>query len=203
MSGQTPSDSASEKRKLRKRLLALRDGLSPERRAADSAKICERLCGLAAYRQARTVALFAAFRSEVDLDPAIERALAEGKRVLLPITILAERKLRFYAVDSLSGLLRGAYDIREPDPRKGPLVPYEEIELVVTPGAGFDESGGRIGYGGGFYDAVLDATAGKAPAAAVAFDCQIVDQVPAETHDRPVDLIVTPTRLIEARRKRG
>ena len=84
-----------------------------------------------------------------------------------------------------------------PEPREGlEPVPPSRIDAVVVPGAAFDLDGQRCGYGGGFYDTYLPQTRPSVPRVALAFEAQIVDDIPCEPHDLPVTAIVTETRVI-------
>ena len=191
-----PAEVQRVKRDFRKRMVSLRDALPAETRAAASWAIQGRLAAWEPYRAARRIALFAAMRSEVDTGPIIEHALAAGKEVCLPVSDVAARVLRFHPIAALADLAPGAYGIREPDPQGREPVDPATFDLIATPGAAFDEGGGRIGYGGGYYDRVLERAAPRATVVALAFDVQVVLEVPAEPHDRRVGWIVTETRRI-------
>jgi len=81
-------------------------------------------------------------------------------------------------------------------PQQCKAIPVENIDLAIIPGVAFDERGGRIGHGTGFYDKFipgLDVTTRKV---ALAFECQIVSQIPMEPHDRYIDIIITEERII-------
>ncbi len=95
-------------------------------------------------------------------------------------------------IRSLDDLVPGYRGIREPVRR----VPGPVIDLAFVPGVAFDARGRRLGYGGGFYDRFLAAIAPGAPAVGYCFDAQVVEEVPAEAHDRRVEAIVTEQRVI-------
>ena len=98
--------------------------------------------------------------------------------------------------DLRSDLIAGRWDI--PEPRPGlPLVDPATIDVVIVPGSAFDRAGGRMGYGGGFYDTFLTRLRPDARRIGIGFDLQVVERVPREAHDLCVDLIVTETRAIE------
>ena len=123
----------------------------------------------------------------------IGRALAEGKRVALPK--VKGMELELYEIGNFDlDVAPGAWGI--PEPEHGRPVKIEDIGLIVVPGAAFDESGNRIGYGAGFYDKLLLSYRGRT--AALAFELQIVTAVPADPHDIPVQKIVTEKRVIDA-----
>jgi 5-formyltetrahydrofolate cyclo-ligase len=104
----------------------------------------------------------------------------------------------YRVTDPATDLVPGAWGI--PEPREGlEEVPAERMDVVVVPGAAFDAAGRRCGYGGGFYDAYLPLTRAGVPWVALAFEAQLVDELPCEPHDLAVGAIVTETRLIRAR----
>jgi 5-formyltetrahydrofolate cyclo-ligase len=178
---------------LRKQALAARDRLSPDERKTKSAEIEERLFSLPEFRNARTVLFFASFRSEVETLPMVRRALANGKRVVLPKVRRSDLEL-FEVHDVERDIAPGAWGI--PEPRESRPVRVEDIDLIVVPGAAFDERGNRIGYGAGFYDKLLPLYRGRT--VALAFELQMVSAVPAAAHDIPVHMIVTEKRVIDA-----
>lgn len=180
------------KNDLRKQVLTARDRLAPGERTAKSREIGERLFALPEFGTARTVLFFASFRSEVETVPMIRRALAEGKRVVLPKVAGAELEL-FEIADYAEDVAPGAWGI--PEPKSARPVKLADIDLVVVPGAAFDLHGNRIGYGAGFYDKLLPGFRGLT--AALAFELQIIASVPASAHDVPVKKIVTETRIVK------
>ncbi len=137
---------------------------------------------------------FASFRSEVETAPMIRKALASGKRVILPKVAGKELSL-FEIKDFDKDVAPGAWGI--PEPRERFPARLDEVGLIIVPGAAFDERGNRIGYGAGFYDKLL--LAFKKPTVAVAFEVQIVHSVPIDSHDVPVQKIVTEKRVITAK----
>lgn len=183
------------KNELRKQVLAARDGLMPEERKKKSRDIETRFFALHEYRIASSVLFYASFRSEVETHAMIRRALAEGKRTMLPK--VAGKQLALFEIRSFDAdLSPGAWGI--PEPRETAPVDLRDIDLIVVPGAVFDEQGNRLGYGAGFYDKLVAGCTG--PTVALAFELQVVPHVPAETHDVPVKKIVTEKRIITAQR---
>lgn len=182
----------ADKRALRKRILALRDGLDPDTRAQRSAAVRDRLMALDVYRAAGTVHLFVPFGSELDTRPLLTELWAREARAVLP-RVAPDRQLEHLIVRSWDELEPGAYGIPEPV-AACPAVDPGQVDLICVPGVAFDAQGGRLGYGGGFYDNFLGAC--PAPRVALAFDLQIVEAVPREAHDLKVDTIVTERRLI-------
>jgi len=159
-----------------------------------SAEIENRLFRLPEFRSASVVMLFASFQSEVETHHLIRRALAEGKRVVLPKVKGKDLELR--EIENFDrDVSPGAWGIPEPD--HGRRAELREVGLIVVPGAVFDERGNRVGYGGGFYDKLLASYPGMT--IALAFELQIIPSVPADPHDIPVKKIVTEKRIIEAK----
>jgi 5-formyltetrahydrofolate cyclo-ligase len=189
----------SEKKKaLRKKILVLRDALTPEERIKKSRVIKSFLFSLPEFIQAKMVMFFISFRSEVLTEEMIKEAIALKKKVVVPVTDLQHRWLKISELkDYDKDLFLSTYGILEPKKEKVKEVRPDEIDLVVAPGSVFDERGRRIGYGGGYYDRLLRELKQETKIAALAFELQIVDEVPAEQdRDIPVDLIITEERVI-------
>ena len=180
---------------VRKQALAVRNTMPPDERKAKSREIEERLFSLLEFTSAHVIMFFAAIRSEVDTIPMIRRALTGGKRVVLPKVMggdLGLIEIRDFDQD----VSPGAWGI--PEPRESQAIKLEEIDLILVPGAAFDEHGNRLGYGAGFYDKLLSGFTKMT--VAPAFEAQIVPQIPADPHDIPVKKIVTEKRVIIAQR---
>lgn len=141
-----------------------------------------------------TVLAFASFGAEIPTDPLLEALLGTGHRVLLPY-VEAGGVMRAAALTSLRDLVPGYRGIREPAVRE----PVEAVDAALVPGVAFDETGGRLGHGGGFFDRYLETIAPVVPIVGLCFDVQIVNEVPREPHDRSVDVIVTERRVIRCR----
>jgi 5-formyltetrahydrofolate cyclo-ligase len=180
------------KRALRRRIKDWRDSLAPMEREAMSERVALRVFDLPAFHRARTVLTYAAFGSEVATDLITARVLAEGKRLVLP-RVSAERLVLHRIDDLKADLVAGVWGIPEPDPER-PVVAPEEVDLFLLPGVAFDPGGTRLGYGRGYFDRALEGAPGAK--VALAFDGQVVDQVPAGRGDVPVDFVVTPTRVV-------
>jgi 5-formyltetrahydrofolate cyclo-ligase len=182
------------KDQIRKKVLDARHRLAPEKRRALSAEIENTLFGLPEFRSAPLVMLFASFQSEVETHHMIRRALAEGKRVVLPK--VRGKDLELIEIGNFDrDVSPGAWGIPEPD--QGKRIGLHEVGLIVVPGAVFVGRGNRVGYGGGFYDKLLASYPGMT--VALAFELQILPAVPADLHDIPVKKIVTEKRIIEVK----
>jgi 5-formyltetrahydrofolate cyclo-ligase len=182
------------KRDVRRIVLAARDALGEAERTPRSAAIHERFLALPEVERAGTVMLFWSFGSEVSTPPLIERLHARATRVALP-RIRGPRDLEVVGFAPADPVRETSFGAREPT--GGPVLDPSSIDLVVTPGVAFDRTGGRIGYGGGFYDRFLLVTRPGVPRVSLAFDLQVLDvPLPAGAFDLRVDLIVTETRTV-------
>ncbi len=190
-------DVGNRKKKLRKKIIALRDNLPLEEREKKSKSIHTRLFSLPEFVSANTLAFYVSFKSEVLTETMIRKSLSLGKVVVVPITDLANRRLKLSRIiDYTDDLTPGTWGILEPKPDRIKLIALEEMDLVITPGLVFDKKVSRIGYGGGFYDGLLKSLQKEKVSEAVAFELQMVEEVPVDNRDEPVDIIVTEKRVI-------
>lgn len=183
---------ASQK-ELRRQILAARDRLSAAEIEEKSAAITERLFRMEVFRDCRAVMFYASFRSEVQTRAAISRCLKSGVRLALPLSMPASRELQPRVVNDLALDLRSGYcGIAEPDPDKTGVMEAAAIEAVIVPGSVFDSRGGRLGYGGGFYDRFLTRETPGALRIGLAFALQVVPgELPLAEHDQRLDYLVT------------
>jgi 5-formyltetrahydrofolate cyclo-ligase len=193
---------------LRDRMKRVRRALGPENRAARSAKIAERVAAMPEWTRATTVALFVPMRMEVDVGLLERRARTEGKRVAAPrmtppedgAPIHAWRLVLHEWADGAE-LIESGHMVREVA-ATAPIVPHDTVDLVIVPALALDVRGARIGYGAGHYDALLP-TCTRATRVGVAFDFQLLAEIPEEEGDARVHWIVTDDRAIEADRDRA
>lgn len=185
------------KQRLRGRILAMRDNLPAPARDIASRALVERIKALPSFLAARRVLLTLPFRSEWNTRPLAEAALRAGKSVAVPRVDRSARMLILHDVADLDrDIVPGYLGIPEPRLDRPPVAP-SSIDWALVPGAAFDASGRRLGYGGGFYDRLLPLLRDDVPRIVGAFDLQLVDEVPAGPHDAKVDLIATESRTIE------
>jgi 5-formyltetrahydrofolate cyclo-ligase len=185
---------------LRARLLAGRAALGADQRACASIEICSRVRSLPELVGVRAVLGFAAFGSEVDVDPLLADLRRRGVEVHLP-WVEGERLHVAAVADPSTDLVAGWRGVREPRDRRP--VALERLEAVIVPGLAFDRRGARLGYGGGHFDRLLGGLRRGTALIGVAFDPQIVDSLPTQPHDRPVDLVVTERRILRPRLPRA
>lgn len=182
------NERTSAKATLRKRLRAERAGQDAATIQSASNRIMERLSAL--VRPGATVAVYAPLPHEVQLD-ANALLAAGAARVAWP-RIGADRSMAFFAGGSLRPT--GSWGIREPDP-VDPVAP-DQFDAVIVPGLAFTTRGERLGMGAGHYDRFLPQLRPGVPRWAVAFDWQVLPELPVEPHDALVSHVVTELRLI-------
>jgi 5-formyltetrahydrofolate cyclo-ligase len=183
---------------IRKRIMAAREQLQPEARAAHSATITERLLQLHEYHQADTVLGYMNFGAEYASELWVRQVLADGKKLSLPRVNRHTNQLDLYWVDDLENQLEpGMWGIDEPVvERCERLAALNEVEFVLLPGVAFTRDGVRLGYGGGFYDKLLARMSHRPLLVAAAFALQIVEQIPQEATDLKVERIITEQESI-------
>ena len=187
-------DMLADKKVLRREMLARRRALSTAERTRASKMICARVQALTVLQEARTMMLYASTEEEINLYPLMEVLLTEGRRIVLP-EITGRGVMEARELPAMDALTDGTFGILSPDPMRGNIVAPEEIDVIIVPGAAFDENGGRLGLGGGYYDRFLP-RAGNAVRLVLAFDFQIVPDVPMGAQDARVDVILTERRMI-------
>ena len=186
-----------DKKLLRREGMARRRGLTAGQRQEKSAAIAERLIHAELFRQAESVFCYISMENEVHTEAVLEAALAAGKAVSIPYVLDKAKGLMCAAqLQDMADLVAGEYNIPTLPPEK--VVPVEPaaIDLVIVPGSAFDRAGHRIGMGGGYYDRFLQQAAG-AVRAAVAYECQLFDNIAADEHDQPMDYIFTEKTVYE------
>ncbi len=182
------------KEQLRRSVRRVRDSIASDAAAEAAEAAARHLLALPPVAAARTVALYAAVRGELDPTPAGRALAARGVRLVYPRVLDSERRLTFHLVATAPGraeLHPGAFGILEPL-ATAPLVPLDAIDVFVVPGLAFDLSGARLGWGHGFYDRTL-AQAPAAPRVGYCYACQILPHVPHERDDIPMHHLVTET----------
>ncbi len=186
------------KRSLRSQLLAHRRALQHEVWLSSSHAAQHNLLSLEEYANAGCIALYAAAHNETDTRLIMAAAVQAGKRVLYPAVCGHRMVLRH--VERIEELQEGAFGILEPCPT-GVDHHADEADLIIVPGVAFDLSGHRIGYGKGFYDRFLQHPGRTAHLVGLCHDFQVVDNpLPVDTHDIPMEIIVTDKRIIQIKK---
>lgn len=184
---------------LQERKKALREQAHANRNAQTdkdelSRKICDAFMALPEYQKARTVLFYVDVRSEVRTRHSLPTALTHGKKIVVP-WCNDQGELELFHLESMEELATGMYKILEPkeELRRLPskVVPVEELDLVQVPGVAFDRTGARMGHGKGYYDKLLEHARPDTPLVALAFECQLFDEIPTAEHDVFMDMVIT------------
>ena len=178
------------KRALRLAMIARRLDVSREEAEAAARMAAAQLVTTLEFSEAPRIALYAATADELGTRPSFELARRAGKTCMFP-RIRSGRRLSFHAIAAWHELRRGRHGILEPE-AAAPGLDLEPSDLVLVPGLAFDPAGQRLGRGGGYYDATFPPGAEGAPRLfGMAYEFQVVEAVPHDSHDRRMDAIVS------------
>ena len=188
----------TDKASLRRYFSDLRRGLTPDERHAAETAMYEKLFSLPAWREAPVICGYVSVRGELNTDPILRRAAAEGKTVALPVTVTgaAEGRMVFRALPNgdFSRLTPARFGIPEPDEACPSLTGKDLTHaLILIPALAFDENGYRLGYGGGYYDRFLSfLREAEIPHTAVGLTYAVcrAATLPRNAHDIPVHIIL-------------
>ena len=178
------------KKKQRTGVLKARDALPAKARAAASATVCEKLLSLEAYRSAKTIFLFRAFRSELDLSRFAAQAKRDGKTLVYPY---CPDRIHMIALKPGEAWKLDRFGIPVPVPEQSTVMDPADIDLVLCPCVAFDRDGRRLGMGAGYYDRFLPQCR-NAVKILIAFEAQRLDTVCTEAFDIPMDAVITEER---------
>ena len=182
------------KNQIKESVLEKRNSLSKQEVFERSKKIEKNLIDIDNYKKSKVVMFFVSFNSEVNTHDMIKNSL-KNKTVVIPKLI--NKDIEPSVIIDFDSLIAGKFGILEPIEIM--KIAYKNIDLILVPGIVFDKEGHRIGYGFGYYDKFLR-KAPKAIKIGLAFDFQVIDKIPREMHDMPVDLIVTDERVIDCKK---
>lgn len=190
-------DLREKRAELREQVEKELDGLSAKEKKAMLEQIETRLFEFANFLESRIALLYISGRREVDTAGILRRSYRMNKLIVLPAAANNPSDLRLMKIDNPETDLKpGADGLLAPNPDRCRVVPIDSIDIAIIPGMVFDEKGGRIGTHGGFFNKLI----GKLPATtrkvSLAFEKQIVAQVPMESGDRFVDIIISDQRII-------
>ncbi len=192
-----------DSKKLRKDTLLERDQLSSSEQKMLSSLIMGRVLNMEQFQSANTVFIYVDFRSEVATRPLIDHMLQCGKKVVVPVTLVQGKDLLAVSItDPERELAPGYCSIPEPiiEIREKQMLSPDLIDIIFLPGSVFDERGGRMGYGGGYYDRFVSTKAPQAVRVGLAYELQMVKSAPLQSHDEFLDFIVTEERIITGQR---
>ena len=190
-------DIKEKKREIRKDMAKKLERFSKSEIIEKTRRIEERLFEFANFLEAKVVLLYMHTNGEVVTNDIIKRCFESNKIVALPAFDTAKHTMQLMRVDNLdSDLKPGPRGVPEPDPECCKIVPIDCIDIAIIPGVAFDEKGGRIGSGKGYYDRLIPKLSITTRKVALALESQIIQQVPVESHDKHVDIVITEKRII-------
>lgn len=188
------------KQEIRKKILAKRNRL-PKNWVTNKSKIIhKRLIATKEFRRAKTIMFYIATDNEVETKSSVELALRQKKQICAPCTDRINNRLHPAIIENLkTDLKEGCYGILQPP--KNTVSSPKKIDLIITPGIAFDLNGSRLGRGMAYYDRFLK-NMGNIPKIGLAFDFQIIGQLPVDTHDIAMNKVITEKRIISKTKPR-
>ncbi|MCI8403923.1 MAG: 5-formyltetrahydrofolate cyclo-ligase [Clostridia bacterium] len=181
------------KNELRKKMRAQRRAMTAAEIDAKSAAITEKLFSPECIGKTKTVCIFLSAFNEPDTIPIAKKLWQKQCKVVVPISNTKTNTLSLSYIDSLRDLCKGAYGILEPSVIKSAGI--GDIDVILIPGLAFDRDGGRMGFGKGYYDRFLENT--NAVKIGLCYDFQLLDNIPKESHDIPMNYIITEKEILK------
>ena len=179
---------------LSNRMTSARDEMSPSDVESASREICHRVLLMEEFRTGLRIGLYAAFKNEVRTDLLFQEGDRRRKEMYFPAVDKEAGELDYFRVMKLEDLLPTDAGMREPTAKQSRLRDLNTLNVLIVPGVAFDMRGGRLGFGKGFYDKCLESFRGKR--VALAYDFQVVPDLPSSARGRKVDWIVTEKRIV-------
>jgi len=173
-------------------------GKIPDKELAKKTNAIEdNLFDLANFLESSIALLYVDTEGEVKTKSILQKCFDLNKIVVLPAFDNERYEMKLMKVDNLEmDLISGSRGVLEPDVNRCKIVPIESIDIAIIPGLAFDEKGGRIGTGKGYYDRFIPKLSNTTRKVSLALDKQIIQQVPMDAHDKYVDIIITDERTI-------
>lgn len=198
--GDNIMDYFNVKKILRKEILKKRENIDIDNKEKMDKEIIKRFCESKYYKEAKRMFIYISYGTEINTKGIITKALNENKEIYVPRTEFHTRIMDAVEIISFDNLIESSYGILEPL-KEEPEINPNELDLIVVPGVAFDRNGGRMGYGAGFYDRyfkkIQKENVKRITKIALAYDFQVVDKVPMNKQDIPVDYIITEKEFID------
>jgi len=185
------------KKQIREELKLKRSLYPQDQKHHDDVIITRTLQSLDLVLQAKAICAYVSMRDEVDTKALLNWLFKRNKSVVV-VPKVEGKSLKLYRIFDFKYLKESSFGILEPD-NYCQTVDLTYPEIIITPGIAFSEKGYRIGYGSGFYDRLFSQT--EAIRIALAYDFQVLEYIPNEDYDKQVDLLITPTRIINCTKK--
>jgi len=178
------------KKELRQLVKQLKGALTQDEKRGQAAIVFERLLSMPVMAQSQHIMLYWSLPDELPTHDVVGQLLALGKHIYLPrMTQDCSLQVVPYAGEDLDDTNR--FHVGEPD---GEPVSPDCLDVIIVPAVALDRHCNRLGRGKGYYDRLLATV--TCTTIGVALDCQLVDNVPVEAHDRPLDCVITPSTCV-------
>ena len=190
-------DIKEKKSEIRANIAKILNSLSEDDLSEKTKNIENRLFDFANFLESKVVLLYVNRSNEVNTSRIIKRTYKQNKIVVLPSFDTDKFEMTMYKVDNPdTDLTLGWRGILEPDPSRCKHIPIDFIDIAIIPGLAFDEKGGRIGSGEGYYDRLIPKLPITTRKVSLSLESQVIQQVPMENNDRHVDIIITEDRIV-------
>ena len=189
------------KKALKDAIFGKRKSLSKMEVEEKSTAIREKLFSLNEFKDAKNIMFYVSFNNEVNTIETIKE-LSKNKKenkknIIVPYVEKNNPILQLSEIKDFSDLEPKTFGILEPKKNKIKNFDIDRLDLVIVPGIAFDKNGHRIGYGYGYYDRLLGKLGDKATKTGLCYEFQLIDKIPEEKHDIPMDIIITEKRIIK------
>ena len=180
---------------IRQTLLRQRKDLSPLKKSQAESAMLGSLFDWKVFKKAEVIHIFISTPDEPDTRAIIEHCWNSGKKVAVPLVVPNTFDLIHSEIKSFDSLISGIYGIQEPSPESLIIMTPDMFDLIIVPGVAFDRKGGRLGHGKGYYDRFLELT--SAFRLGLTFNCQLLETVPTELHDVPMNAILSESGIVQ------
>ena len=184
------------KKILRQEFLSKRKAVPSDERDKVSRELIEKFLATEIYREAKIIMAYASMPDELQLNELFAACFDDKKILAIPL-IVGKGEMRAVEVSSFDSLEIGAFKIPTVKKERRKFIASAQIDCVIVPGAAFDIQGNRLGLGGGYYDRFLP-QAVNAKKIALAYDFQLVQNLPTEDHDAKIDMVLTPKFFVRS-----
>jgi 5-formyltetrahydrofolate cyclo-ligase len=184
-----------EKKEIREHILTKRELIDTDIKNQWDESIFNNVINSELYKKANTIFAFVSFKSEVDTHKIIKYAIKDKKTICVPRIQSKQKGMEIFKINDFQQLKKGYFGILEPL-ESCPEIDKKEIDLILIPGVAFDRQGGRVGYGAAFYDRFLSNLNKKVDKIALAYDFQVLDNIPMDEHDVRIDGVITEKEII-------
>ncbi|MBD7911936.1 MULTISPECIES: 5-formyltetrahydrofolate cyclo-ligase [Clostridium] len=184
-----------DKKEIRKEIILKRDKIEEKDKKEFDRKIKDILKSSDYYRKAKNIFIYIGFGSEINTAEYINEFLEEGKNIFLPRIDLSKKVMDAVEIHSLEDLKKNKFGILEPGKDEA-VIDKNLLDLIIVPGVAFDLWGGRVGYGGGYYDKYMSDIDESIHRLALCYQFQVLKELPKEKHDIKINEIITENGLI-------